>query len=46
MNVSLISIQFYLEIILLIIIINCNKIRQLWESNSTTYESQLEMTFR
>ena len=38
-NVSLIFIQIYSDITLLLIIINCNKIRPLWESNSTAYES-------
>ena len=36
---SLIFIQIYSDITLLLIIINCNKIRPLWESNSTAYES-------
>ena len=38
-NVSLIFIQIYSDITLLLIIINCNKIRPLWESNSIAYES-------
>ena len=33
-----ISIQIYSDITLLLIIINCNKIRPVWESNSIVYE--------
>ena len=38
-NVSVIFIQIYSDIMLLVIIVNYNKIRPIWESNSTVYES-------
>ena len=37
-DASPISIQIRSDITLLFIIINCNKIRPLWESNSRAYE--------